>query len=203
MLKYGDLTEAERNEYLDIVISESGRLATLATNVLNLTKIEKQNILSDRQEFDLGEQIRRCILMFESKWVQKGLYLSVQIEDMRYLGSEDLLNQVWLNLLDNAFKFTPENGQISIMLEFEAENVKFVLHNTGKGISEDNLEHIFEKFYQGDTSHSTTGNGLGLALVKKVIELHGGSIACKSTPNNGTVFTVLLPLKESQSLTGS
>jgi len=193
MLKYGDLTEEERNEYLDIVIKESNRLATLATNVLDLSKIEKQTILSDRQEFDLGEQLRRCILMLESKWVQKQLSLSVEIQDVKYIGNEDLLGQVWLNLLDNAVKFTPEGGDISILLEREAENAVFVIHDNGTGISEEAMSHIYEKFYQGDTSHATAGNGLGLTLAKKVIELHGGSIACRSTLCEGTEFTVLLP----------
>ena len=195
MLKFADLTQEERDEYLDIVISESSRLVTLSTNVLNLSKVENQTILSDRQAFDLGEQIRRSILMLESKWEQKKISLSVYVQDILCLGNEELLSQVWLNLLDNALKFTPEGGKISVTLGVENERAKFVLRDNGMGISADYVAHIFDKFYQVDTSHATTGNGLGLTLVKRIIELHGGSIECNSRLGKGTEFTVLLPLK--------
>lgn len=195
MLKFDDLTQEERDEYLSIIISESSRLATLSTNVLNLSKVENQTILSDRQVYNLGEQIRRCILMLESKWEQKKLSLSVYVQDIRCLGNEELLSQVWLNLLDNALKFTPEGGKINVTLGLENGWAKFVLRDNGAGISADSAAHIFDKFYQADTSHAMAGNGLGLTLAKKIIDLHGGSIECKSELGKGTEFTVLLPLK--------
>lgn len=195
MLKSNELTQEERDEYLDIVIGESSRLATLATNVLNLSKVENQTILSDRQIFNLGEQIRRCILMLESKWEQKKLSFSIYVQDIRCLGNEELLSQVWLNLLDNALKFTPEGGKISVTLGMESERAKFILCDNGTGISADAAAHIFDKFYQADTSHAMSGNGLGLTLAKRIIELHAGSIECKSKLGEGTEFTVLLPLK--------
>lgn len=195
ILKYDDLTSEERNEYLDIVISESSRLATLATNVLNLSKVENQAILTDRQTFDLSEQIRRCILMLESKWDNKNISLSVNLQDIQCLGNEELLSQVWLNLLDNALKFTPESGKITVALGAENDKAKFVLRDNGAGISEDAAAHIFDKFYKADASHTTEGNGLGLTLAKKIVELHGGSIECKSKLGEGTEFAVLLPVK--------
>lgn len=195
VLKYDDLTSEERNEYLDIVISESSRLATLATNVLNLSKVENQTILTDKLAFDLGEQIRRCILMLESKWNNKNISLSVHLQDIICLGNEELLSQVWLNLLDNALKFTPEGGNITVSLGTENGKVIFVLRDNGTGISADAAAHIFEKFYQADTSHTTSGNGLGLTLAKKIVELHSGSIVCRSWLGEGTEFTVTLPIK--------
>lgn len=194
MLKYEDLTEEERNEYLDIVISESSRLVSLATNVLNLSKVENQAILSEKRSFDLGEQVRRCIILLESKWEQKKIILSVDIQDICYIGNEELLNQVWLNLLDNAIKFTPESGIINIALKQIDHNAEFLLRDSGCGISNDKLPRIFDKFYQTDSSHITVGNGLGLTLVQKIISLHGGSITCKSELGVGTEFTVHLPM---------
>jgi signal transduction histidine kinase len=195
LLRQDGLTPAERDEYLDIVISESGRLAALATNVLNLSKVENQTILTDKQPFALGEQLRRCILMFEPKWTQKALALSVDIQDMLCSGSEELLSQLWLNLIDNAVKFTPEGGEIDVSLMREGDTAHFVLCNSGPGIRPEDASHIFDKFYQADRSHGTAGNGLGLTLAKKIVLLHGGGIGCDSRPGGGTTFTVTLPLK--------
>lgn len=192
-LKHDDLSSEQRGEYLDIIIAESGRLATLATNVLNLSKVEKQVILTDRRPFDLTEQIRRCILLFESKWESKHLDLSVDLEEISFSGNEDLLSQVWLNLIDNAVKFTHIGGSIEIRL-FQADGgVRFVVRDDGCGIGEDQLMHIFDKFYQGDPSRSVSGNGLGLSVALRIVELHGGKLECHSQENSGAEFTVVLP----------
>lgn len=193
MLKHDDLDRAQREEYLDIIIDESERLTALATNVLNLSKLENQAILSSRTEFDLTEQLRRCILLFEGRWEQKGLTLSVELEELRYTGSEDLLNQVWLNLLDNAVKFTPEGGSIRLRLFGEPERVVFSIRDSGCGLGEEALAHIFDKFYQADISHTAAGNGLGLTVARRVARLHGGDITCVSAPGEGAEFTVSLP----------
>ncbi len=195
MLKYNDLTPEERDEYLDIVINESGRLAALATNVLNLSKVENQSILSEKHLFNLGEQVRRSILLLEPKWEQKKLSFSADILDVRCVGNEELLSQVWLNLIDNAVKFTTEGGKISVTLRPEKDRVKFVIRDSAAGISPDSMARIFDKFYQADESHATEGNGLGLTLAEKIIKLHGGDIECKSKRGEGTEFTVTLPLK--------
>ena len=195
VLKYGDLTPEERDEYLDIVISESGRLASLATNVLNLSKVENQTILSERAAFNLGESVRRCLLLLETKWERKNIRLSAEIQDIHCYGNEELLSQVWLNLFDNALKFSPEGGAVSVTLEQEKEAAIFTLRDDGPGIDADAIGHIFEKFYQADISHATAGNGLGLTLAQTIIHLHGGTIDCVSLPGEGAKFTVSLPLK--------
>lgn len=192
-LKHDDLSREQRDEYLDIIIAESSRLASLATNVLNLSKIEQQVILTDRRNFDLTEQVRRCVLLFESSWEKKHLTLSVDLEEIVYFGSDELLSQVWLNLIDNAVKFTQQGGAIVIRLSQDAERVRFAISDDGCGIRPDVLERVFDKFYQGDPSRASGGNGLGLTVAKKIVDLHGGVIACRSLEGVGTEFTVDLP----------
>jgi signal transduction histidine kinase len=193
-LKHDDLTPEQRNEYLDIIIHESSRLAQLATNVLNLSRVEKQAILAERARFDLTEQVRRCVLLFESKWEQRKLNLSVELDEVLIEGDEELLSQVWLNLIDNAVKFTPEGGSVDIRLQKGDSFVMFLIRDDGYGISEEAQRHIFDKFYQGDASHTVSGNGLGLSIARRVVALHGGDIRCKSEEGAGTEFSVELPL---------
>lgn len=194
MLKYADLTPEERSEYLDIVINESSRLAVLATNVLNLSKIETQTLLTETDRFNLGEQIRQCVLLSDMKIEKKNIVLNVDIKDIFYNGNKDLLNQVWLNLIDNAIKFTPDGGQISISASQTDSESQIIIKDTGCGIEAAAMDYIFDKFYQADTSHAMMGNGIGLTVVKKIVELHRGKILCESEVNKGTTFTVLLPL---------
>lgn len=196
VLKYGTLTEQERNEYLDVVISESDRLSSLATNVLNLTKVENQTILSDAELFNVSEQIRYSIVLLQKKWETKCIDMTVEGADVSIVGNEELLSQVWLNLLDNAIKFAPENSKIAIKTAKSSGKMTFTIHNSGEAISEQALAHIFDKFNQGDRSHTTIGNGLGLTLADRIIALHGGTIGCESSEQNGTTFTVTLPLKQ-------
>jgi signal transduction histidine kinase len=193
-LKHDDLTPAQRNEYLDIIIHESSRLAQLATNVLNLSRVEKQTILAGRARFDLTEQVRRCVLLFENKWEQRRLNLNVELDEVTLEGDEELLSQVWLNLIDNAVKFTPEGGCVDIRLQKGDANAVFSIHDDGYGISEEAQRHIFDKFYQGDASHTVPGNGLGLSIARRVVTLHGGDIRCRSEEGAGTKFIVDLPL---------
>ena len=188
-LKHDDLSDDQRKEYLDIIIAESGRLASLATNVLNLSKVEKQVILSDKQSFNLTEQIRRCILLFENKWEKKQLNLSIDLEEVSFSGNEDLLSQVWLNLIDNAIKFTHLGGNIDIRLIQRDDCIRFIIRDDGCGISDDAIPHIYDKFYQGDPSRSVSGNGLGLSVAQRIIMLHGGKLECQSREDTGTEFT--------------
>jgi len=194
ILKDDNLSKEERDEYLDIIIEESKRLASLSTNVLNLSKIENQVILQDRQRFNIGEQIRQSILLLDTKFESKNISLDISIEDTYINGNKELINQVWLNLLDNSIKFNRINGIVSISLKRSKNDVIIVIADTGVGISSDSLPKIFDKFYQEDTSHSKNGNGLGLAIVKKIIELHGGIINCDSIQYKGTKFTIILPV---------
>ncbi len=195
-LKHDDLTPEQRNEYLDIIIHESTRLSQLATNVLNLSRVEKQAILANRTRFDLTELVRRCVLLFESKWEQRRLNLNVELDEVTISGDEELLSQVWLNLIDNAVKFTPEGGCVDIRLHKSESSVVFLIRDDGYGISEEAQRHIFDKFYQGDDSHTVPGNGLGLSIARRVVSLHGGEIRCKSEEGAGTEFTVTLPCED-------
>ena len=194
LLKNDNLPKEVRDEYLDIIISESDRLATLATNILNLSNIENTNIISDQHEFDLAEQIRHSILMLESKWSDKDINMNIDLDETSYYGNEELLKQVWVNLIDNAIKFTPNNGDVKIELMSFEDSVVFKVKDTGIGMTQNVKTHIFDKFYQGDTSHTTEGNGLGLTMVKKIVELHNGNIDVKSHPNKGTIIAVTLPV---------
>ncbi len=194
-LKHDDLTPEQRNEYLDIIIHESSRLAQLATNVLNLSRVEKQTILANRDRFDLTEQVRRCVLLFENKWEQRRLNLNVELDEVTIEGDEELLSQVWLNLIDNAVKFTPEGGCVDIRLQKGETGVVFLIRDDGYGISEEAQRHIFDKFYQGDASHTVSGNGLGLSIARRIVALHNGDIRCKSEESAGTEFTVELPYR--------
>jgi signal transduction histidine kinase len=194
-LKHDDLSPEQRSEYLDIIISESSRLATLATNVLNFSRVEKQTILAHRERFDLTEQVRRCVLLFETKWDQRRLNLTIELDEISLVGDEELLSQVWLNLIDNAVKFTPEGGCVEIRLEKRWNKAVFRIRDDGYGISEEAQKRVFDKFYQADASHSAQGNGLGLSIAKRIVTLHGGSISCQSEEGVGTEFGVELPLE--------
>lgn len=193
LLKNGSLSPQEREEYLDIIIHESNRLSQLATNVLNLSKIEKLNILSDMETFGLSEEIRQSILLLASKWQKKEIELIIDMDELDYRGSRDLLNQVWINLIDNAIKFSPEKGKIKLKLHRIQNMVVFQILDNGCGMEEATMAHIFDRFYQGDPSHTTEGNGIGLTVVQKIVELHKGRINVQSEAGIGTTFTVSLP----------
>ncbi|CUN98647.1 HAMP domain-containing sensor histidine kinase [Clostridium disporicum] len=196
ILKDDDLSKEERNEYLDIIIEESKRLTSLATNVLNLSKIETQAILKEKQMFNIGEQIRQSILLLDSKFQSKNISLDINIEDCNIYANKEMLNQVWLNLLDNTIKFNNENGLVSVNMKKKEKEILITIIDSGIGISKEVVSKIFDKFYQEDTSHSTKGNGLGLTIVKKIIELHGGTIECESIVSKGTKFTIILPIEQ-------
>ena len=188
------LPPEDQKEYLTIIRDESRRLADLATNILTLNRVESQTILTDKAAFPLDEQLRQSVLVTQQKWRQNELDFDADLAPAEYTGSEGLLKEVWLNLLDNAAKFSPEGGTVAVNLR-KAKNALMVsVTDQGEGMRADTQAHIFEQFYQGDTSHTTQGNGLGLAMVKKVLELHGGSIQVNSAPGQGSCFTVTLPI---------
>lgn len=195
LLKNDTLTKEERDEYLDIIINESDRLATLATNVLNLSNIENTTINTSQSEFNISEQIRYSILLLESRWSNKDIEVIIDLDETTYLGNEELLKQVWVNLIDNAIKFTPQGGKITIQLMAFDDSIVFKIKDTGVGMTAETKGHIFDKFYQGDISHTIEGSGLGLTMVKKIIELHNGNVEVKSQPNKGTIITVIFPIK--------
>ena len=192
LLRRGNLAEDQRDEYLTIIEEESMRLSYMATNVLNMTKVENQTILTDVKEYNLSEQIRACLLLLEPKWSKKNLDLNVEFGEYPICANEELLKQVWINLIDNAVKFTPNGGTVDIRMTEAKENLHITIANTGSEIPPEKLGKIWGKFYQADESHSSEGNGIGLAIVKKVTELHGGEVTVKSG-NGITSFTVVLP----------
>lgn len=192
ILKSEDLSEEERQEYLSIIASESTRLSDMATKVLDLTKLENQSILTDITEFNVSEQLRECILLLESRWTEKNLDVSAYFGEETIHGNEEMLKQVWINLLDNAIKFSPENGILKTSMERTADTVRISISNNGPEISDEDKKRIFQKFYQADAAHRTSGNGIGLAIVQKIVALHEGAIMveCK---DGITTFTVSLP----------
>lgn len=193
MLQSPALTEAERLEYAQAIHNASRNLADLVTNILKLNKLENQQIFPDVEEFDLAEQLCRCMLNFEDTWEKKDIQIETDIPEVFPIRSDpELLGLVWNNLLSNAMKFTPEGGRVSLSLREENGTAVVCVSDTGCGMTAEQGKHIFEKFYQTDTSHATRGNGLGLALVKRVVDITGSAITVQSTPGKGSTFTVRL-----------
>ncbi len=192
LLNRGNLTPEQQKEYLAVIEAESLRLSDMATNVLNLTRVENQTILTDLTTFNLSEQIRSCVLLLESKWSKKELELDLDFGEFQIRASEELLKQVWINLLDNAVKFTPSGHTIQVLIREEPEWLTVTVRNTGTTITPEQQEKIWRKFYQADESHGAQGNGVGLAIVKRITELHKGKVSV-SSENEITAFTVRLP----------
>ena len=192
VLKRGSLTPEQQREYLDVIEAESMRLSYMATNVLNLTKVENQTILTDVTEFNLSEQLRSCILLLENKWEPKEQDFMLDFGEHEIRANEELLKQVWINLIENAIKFSPKGGVIEVRIQEEARRLRVAVANSGPDISPENQKKIFNKFYQADESHATEGNGVGLAIVRQVVRLHNGTVSVQSGQGR-TEFTVELP----------
>lgn len=192
VLRKGNLNEKQRQEYLSVIEEESMRLSDMATNVLNLTNVENQAILTNISEFNLSEQLRICVLLLEEKWSRKELEFSLEFNEHTISGNEELLKQIWINLIDNAIKFSSEKSMVQIDITESGDTVSVTIANMGSTISEDDRKKIFNKFYQADKSHSSMGSGIGLAIVKRAVNLHSGDISVKSS-GNMTAFTVTLP----------
>ncbi len=193
-LQAGGLSPEEEREYIRIIAAESDRLSGMATNILLLSKLENQAIVTDRTEFYLDEQIRTCVLLLEKQWTDGEIELNIELDEVKYRFNEDMLSHVWVNLLNNAFKFTPRGGMVSCTLHATEEAVTVTISDTGTGMTEDIRVHIFEKFYQGDASHAGSGNGIGLTIVGRILELCGGRIRVESKLGIGSTFTVTLPV---------
>ena len=191
MLQRPDLREEERMEYAKAVSDTSQRLALLITNILKLNKLENQQVYPAAERYDLSEQLCECLLQFENVWEKKAIDLKTDIaEGVEVCADGELLSLVWNNLLSNAFKFTEKGGCVGLRLTAEEDYVTVRISDTGCGMTPEVGAHIFEKFYQGDTSHATAGNGLGLALVKRVVDIMHGEIRVESELGKGSTFTV-------------
>lgn len=194
LLGRGMAKDDPHREYVDIITENAGKMAELVTNILRLNRIENQRIVPEKTEFDLVGQLADCVLAFERVWEEKGIEPDIELlEDCRIVSDASLLELIWNNLLSNAFKFTEPGGTVSVKLLEEPESVRVTVSDTGCGMSEETTRHIFDKFYQGDTSHATEGNGLGLALAHRVAVMLGGDISVTSVIGQGSTFTVTIP----------
>lgn len=192
LLQNSDNLNEQQREYVDKIIFNTKRLSSLTGSILLLSKIENQSIPTNQTHFRLDEQIRQSILALETAWEPKDIEFDVDLEVVTYYGNENLLHHVWDNLISNAIKFNPVGGRITIFLGRERNSFCCTVADTGPGISEEAISHIFDKFYQADSSHREQGNGLGLALVKRIVALEGGTVEAKNLPEGGCQFIVRL-----------
>ncbi len=193
LLQNDALPLEERQIYLERMLDGTQQLTHLTDNILKLSKLENQGLGLDFQTFRLDEQIREVILFLQPKWEQLNLILDLSLPRTSYYGNEEFLYQVWLNLMDNAIKYSQKNGRIQVTLTSQPTGDLITLSDEGAGMTPEVISRIFDKFYQGDTSRKTKGNGLGLALAKQIVQLHAGTIKVKSTPNKGSKFIIFLP----------
>ncbi|RXZ77471.1 sensor histidine kinase [Paenibacillaceae bacterium] len=201
LLKKGGLSEEDKQEYLDSIIQESERLVGLSTSILNLSKVENIEIVSEKSAYRLDEQVRLAILMLEPKWSTRNLNLELDLdEEIEICSNKNLIQQVWINLLDNAIKHSNSGGTLKIGLWQCGGEAVFRLEDQGCGMSKETMRLMFDKFYQGDASRATAGNGLGLTLVKRIVDLCEGSIEVESELNQGSIFTIRLPLGAEEKL---
>ena len=199
LLQDSQLTDEQKNAYIDKIIFNTRRLSDLVGSILLLSKVNNQTISLKASTFRLDEQVRQSILALESKWEKKEIEFDIDLDEIEYTGYENLLSHVWLNLIDNAVKFSPQNGQIRIRLKQLDGSVTFSIWDNGLPIPEADIDRIFNKFYQGDNSHASEGNGLGLALVRKIVAAAHGTINVTSSEDAGTEFVVALPNSSSDS----
>lgn len=187
------ISDENRKLYASKIVDASRRLSSLTGNILELSKLENKQVKPEMKEFRLDEQLRRVVLLFEDSWSSKELDIEMDVPEITYSGNEELLFQVWQNLFGNALKFTPEGGCISVSAKRTDSGVSVSVKDSGTGIPKESQKRIFEKFYQADSSRSMRGNGLGLAIAARIVQLHGGEISVESEEGKGSEFTVTLP----------
>ena len=194
LLLEGGLSEEEQRQYLKIIADESARLSTLSENTLMLNRLENQQFLGEVKPYRLDLQIKECVILLEREWSAKDIALSSDLFEAEIEGNASLLQQVWINLLNNAIKFTPEGGEINVSMSAEDNFICVSVRDNGIGMTAEVASHIFEKYYQGDSSHATRGNGLGLSIVRRIVTLSGGDVRVESKEGEGSAFIVKLPL---------
>lgn len=199
LLQDKSLTEEERNEYTNMILQSVRQLSSLSGNILNLSKLESQDVVLREDHYRLDEQVRQAILLQEKEWSSRNINMEVDLAYIDFVGDEALLMQVWMNLISNAIKFTPEGGTVKVNSLIAESNIGqrraiVEINDTGCGMSDNTLKHIFDKFYQGDTTRKSDGNGLGLSLTKKILDLTGSTIEATSKLGTGSTFIVSLPL---------
>jgi len=195
LLQNKNLSDEKREEYAQRILSNTRRLSSLTGNILLLSRLENQEIEIKKESFSLDEQLRQIILLFQDTWSDKEIELDIELEETDYYGNRELLSHVWQNIFGNALKFTDKNRSIGVYLKKTDKEVSVRIKDTGIGMDADTLQRVFEKFYQGEKSHSGSGNGLGMALAKRIVDLHRGEIRVTSEEGKGSEFTVFLPLR--------
>lgn len=193
LLKNKKLSEEKKIEYLSIIEEEAERLLSLTSNILMLSKVDNKAVLNNVTNYNISEQIRNCILLYEKKWERKNLSLSLDFDEFNIYANEDLMKQVWINLIDNSIKFSNPSTELKITINKDNKFIFIAVDNVGVTINEDQIEKIFNKFYQIDSTHSKEGNGIGLSIVKSIVSLHKGEIKASSIDGH-TIFTIKLPL---------
>ena len=189
-----DGQQSQKQElYVKKILLNTRRLSELVGNILLLSKVDNQAIDTNLTLYRLDEQIRQAIVLLEPKWSEKDIDFDVDLETVEYAGNESMMLHVWINLIDNAVKYNPHGGLLRLRLRRAEKRLVFTIEDSGPGIPEESQQHIFDKFYQIDSSHTAAGNGLGLALVKRVLDVHGGTVTVENLPGSGCRFTVLLP----------
>ena len=192
-LQKENISDEKKKKYIEIIAQESENLANLSTNILYLTKLESQNIVTDKTSFSLDEQIRHSVILLEKTWTRKNLQIILDLDPITYHGNKDITEQLWTNLLSNAVNASKENGKIEITAKEKENEIIVSIKDYGVGMTSDVLSRIFDKFYQGDTSRTSSGNGLGLPMVKRIVELCNGKIHVQSEPDRGTTFSITFP----------
>ena len=187
------LSEELRQEYLHIIIDSTKQLSSMAGSILLFSRLERQEIVSNKTTFRLDEQIRQTILLLEPLWEKKQLELDISLPSVTYYENAGLLSQVWMNLLQNAIKFTPAGGLLTVTMERHSRHLSISVKDTGIGMDEETMKHIFDKFYRGKQAANESGSGLGLSITKRILELLHGTITVQSHPNEGSCFTIELP----------
>lgn len=188
-----DVSEEERRAYLEIIAEESERLTALSRDTMMLSKLENQTIISDKENYRLDKQIRQSIILLSKSWSEKNIRMDIDLEDVTYFGNADIMSHIWMNLLNNAIKFTPENGTIRVSMRKKENQIVIYFMDTGIGMTEEEINRIFQKYYQADNSHATKGMGLGLSIVYRIVDMCKGAITVESKPGEGSTFTVTLP----------
>lgn len=195
-LKNGKLSPEKQQKYLTYIAEESERLSDLASSVLLIARYENQNFVTEQMDYELDEQVRRCVLRLESLWSGKHLNFELDLPKLPYRNNEEMVEHLWMNLISNAIKFSHSGGTIYIEAVQRSGAIEVSVRDEGVGMTEDAVKHIFDKFYQADTAHSSAGNGLGLPLVQRIVQLSGGNIHVSSQMGLGTTFTVTLPIAQ-------
>ena len=195
LLQGSENLDENQKEYVDKILLNTQRLSTLVGSILLLSKLENQQIPTNQRLYSLDEQIRQSIVALETAWAKKDIELDVELNRISYLGNEAMMRHVWDNLISNAVKFSPQGGTVTLRLTKKLRKLIFTIEDQGPGLSDEAQKHIFDKFYQGDSSHKQEGNGLGLALVKRILAIEKGQITAENIPEGGCRFTVTLPTK--------